>query len=255
MNTRSWMSRHVNSANGQSPITELRLPILVLLLPILLFSCYKEDPGPLQNGARDFAVVDFDRLEIGDAFDVTVVQGAVFSVNAKGDNRNLNDMRVDKSGSTLRIKFSNHQDRQYTTYVTITMPVIYGLNFSGAVNSRVTGFTTSISRFDASYSGASVGQVQLNAEEVYIWLSGASNGRLVGTGKKLEISVSGASELSSFDFLTESVSSVVSGSSVARVNASQQLNVTASGASEVIYRGNPQITADVSGASFLRKDQ
>lgn len=134
------------------------------------------------------------------------------------------------------------------------MPVIYGLDFSGAVNGRINGFTEKISRFDLSLSGASTGQLDVKADEVYALLTGASNLRINGTGKRIEASVSGASQFTAFDYPVEMAKLTVTGASHAKVNAVVQLNVSASGASEVIYRGTPLVEADVTGASSVKKD-
>lgn len=227
---------------------------LILALSMSVMSCKEEDPGPIQNADKSFNTTDFDRISASEAFDVTIQQGVAFSIYAKGDRRNLDDMRVEKNGNTLAIKYTNSHDRQYTTYVTITMPVVYGVDFSGAVNGRATGFTESISRFDISLSGASTGQFNVNSDDVRATVTGASTMRLVGQGKKLDANISGASEINSFDFPAETVTSTVSGASHAKLNVSVQLTVTASGASDVIYRGSPSVSADVSGASSVSKE-
>jgi Putative auto-transporter adhesin, head GIN domain len=227
---------------------------LLFALSLALFSCNDEDPGPRQNDDRSFAVVDFDRLEISEALDVTVQQGSSFSIQARGDSRNINDLEVYKNGNTLQIKFDNYRNRQYTTYITITMPVIRGLDFSGAVNGRINGFTEPISRFDLSLSGASMGQLDVNANEIYALLTGASNLRIHGTGKKIEASVSGASQFTAFDYPVEMARLTVTGASHAKINAAAQLYVSASGASEVLYRGTPFVEADVAGASSVKRD-
>ena len=227
---------------------------LFLMLAGALLSCREVDPGPRQNDDKSFAIVDLDRLEISSAFDVTVRQGSAFSIRAEGDRRDLSDMEVTKTGSTLTVNYKNSGRRQYTTYLTLTMPALKGADFSGAVNSRITGFSDRVSRFDLSLSGSSITQLELNSDELYVWLTGASNLRAMGTGKRIEASVSGASELTAFDYPVDQVKLVVSGASRAKVSASQLLNVNASGASEVLYRGSPQIEQDVTGASWVKKD-
>ena len=227
--------------------------LLFAIVPAL-FSCNEEDPGPRQNDQRTFSLVDFDRLEISEAMDVTVEQGNSFRIVASGDNRNLNDLQVEKNGSTLRVKFNDSRNRQYTTYVTITMPVILGVDFSGAVAGRVNGFTTAVSRFDLSLSGSSVGQLNINADEVFAMITGASNLRVNGAGKKIQASISGASKFTAFEYPVDVTTLTVSGASRAKVNTALQLNVSASGASEVLYRGTPQVEANVTGASAVKKD-
>jgi hypothetical protein len=220
----------------------------------VLFSCREEDPVPRQNDEKSFAINNFDRLEISSAFDVTVQQGSAFSIRAQGDRRDLSDIELILRGTTLAIHYKNSGRRQYTTYLAITLPILYGADFSGAVNARITGFSDPVSRFDLSLSGASIVQLQLNSDELYVWLTGASNLRVIGSGTRIEASVSGASELTAFDYPVDQVKLTVSGASQAKVSAAQLLEVSASGASEVLYRGSPQIEQDVTGASSVKKD-
>jgi len=226
---------------------------LFVFASALIISCSQEDPGPQQNEHQSFSILDFDRLEVADAMDVTVIEGNTFSVLARGDRRNLNDLKIYKDGSTLVAKYSVNRNRQYTTYLTITMPALHGFDFSGAVTGRVEDFDEE-ARMDVSLSGASVAQVDCEASEIYINLTGASQLRLSGEGKKADATVSGASSLSAFDFPVDEAKLIVSGASQARINASAKLVVTASGASDVLYRGAPQMESDVTGASTLKKD-
>jgi len=231
-----------------------KLFFLLAIIATTMTSCFQEDPGPQQNEQKSFSVVDFDRLEGSEALDITVQQGSIFSITATGDSRNLNDLDIHKNGSTLIMKFSTQRNRHYTTYVTITMPSLMGFSFSGAVNGKIAGFAQESSRFDISLSGASVVQVDASTDLTYAQLTGASQLRLSGAGKKIEAVVSGASTLSAFDFPVEEVKIVVTGASQAKLNTSQILSASISGASGVLYRGSPVVEADVTGASSLGRD-
>ncbi|MBN8576407.1 MAG: DUF2807 domain-containing protein [Cytophagales bacterium] len=211
-----------------------------------------EDPGPRQSDIQSFAVVDFDRVEAGDALDVTIVYGSNYSIVAEGDRRNLNDLQVVKRGNALALRFDKSERRQYTTFVTITMPVVSGLNFSGAVNGRVSGFD--VARLDVTLSGASLGQIDMDADELYLNINGASQLRLRGAGQWVDGIISGASVLSAFEFETAQAKLNISGASLGRINVFQKLQVAATGASEVLYRGNPELIVETSGASVVKKD-
>jgi hypothetical protein len=230
------------------------IKLIVLLLPLVwLTSCYEEDPGPRQQDDRSYAVVDFDRIEAGDALILDIKYSENFSIAASGDRRNLDDLQVVKNGNSLVIKFNHFEKRQYATYVTITLPVLYGVDFSGAVNAQVSGFTP-VNRLDISLSGASLTQLSLDATEIHFSLSGASQLRLNGEGQLLEGNISGASILTAFEYLTEKAELTVSGASNAKVTVANQLNGTVSGASSVLYRGNPDVAVDVTGSSMVKKD-
>jgi len=230
------------------------LSITTLLLSLLfLSSCFEEDPGPRQADNRQYAIVDFDRVQAGDALVITIKQGNSFSIQADGDRRNLNDLLVYKNGNTLVLRYDHYEKRQYNTTINITMPVLYGSDFSGAVNAEVSGFSN-LEQFDLSLSGASLAQLDIEASEFYFSVSGGSQLRLNGQGELMSGSLSGASLLSAFTYTSTRVKVIASGASHGKVNVSQQLEVNASGASVVIYRGNPQLDIEATGESIVRQD-
>src|SRR3954469_21237892 len=103
----------------------LKFSICIALFSISVSSCLREqDPGPLQQEERNFNLRDFDRLEMGNAFVITVVQNPVYSVTIRGDRRNLDDLNVAMLGSTLKIEYSNNLQRDHTTFITIGMPLL-----------------------------------------------------------------------------------------------------------------------------------
>lgn len=230
------------------------LAIAFLLVgSLLMSSCLEEDPGPRQSDSRTYAMMDFDRIEAGDALTLTIKQGNIFSVSASGDRRNLDDLMIYKNGSTLVLRYNHYEKRQYTTNIDITLPVLLGSDFSGAVNADISGFTN-ISQFDLSLSGASLAQLDMETTELNFLLSGASQLRLTGKGEILNGTISGASLLSAFGYPATQAKLIVSGASNGKVNVSQQLEVNASGASLILYRGNPQVEVEASGESVVRQE-
>jgi Putative auto-transporter adhesin, head GIN domain len=226
---------------------------VLVLISFLLSSCYEEDPGPRQSDSRTYGLVDFDRIEAGDALVITIKQGSSFSIEADGDRRNLDDLLVYKNGTSLVLRFEHYEKRQYNTSINITVPTLVGVDFSGATNAQISGFVN-INRFDLSLSGASLAQLDVEASELYFSLSGASQLRLNGKGQNLVGTISGASILSAFSYPSSQVTLIVSGASNGKVSVDQQLDVNASGASLVVYRGNPQLEVQVTGESIVKQD-
>ena len=226
------------------------------ILAIVLFaitSCdYSEDPGPIQYNEEVYTVSDFNRLNIGDAMHVTVVQGAFYEVNAKGDRRNLDDLEVSKVGNTLVARFTKNRNRRHTTYITISMPELEGANFYGATTATVGGFEPD--EFTINLLGASYVQIDISAIIITANLSGASNLTLSGSSEKVISDVSGASLLKAYPLDAEDFTITASGASHAYVKASETLIAEASGASSILYRGDAVVTSHVSGASSILKD-
>lgn len=226
---------------------------IVLLAGLVFTSCDLEDPGPVQNDTRDFTVVDFDRLEMGSAFVIEVVQGSVYKIEAWGDRRNLDDLLVYKNGQTLIIRYDESTNRRYETTLRITMPELAGFNFSGASNAVVSGFESQES-LDVALSGASVAQLDAGYSRLNIQLSGSSSLVLHGLGDQMNASISGASLLSAFDYPVREAEVTITGASEGKLFVSDLLDVTASGASKVLYRGTPTVTSEVTGGSSVKKD-
>jgi hypothetical protein len=232
----------------------LRNTIAIGLLALSLTSCFDyEDEGPLQYEEERFTLTDFDRLEIGDAFIIRVTEGSYFSVEVRGDRRNLDDLEVYKSGNTLVVRYDRYESRKHETYIDIVMPSISAAVFSGATNSVITGFDD-LELVNISLSGASVSQIDVETVQLNINLSGASVADLRGQALSLDAEVSGASSIKAFTLPVINATLNVSGASVAKITVSDNLEATISGASTVIYRGNPVISEDVSGGSSLQRD-
>ncbi len=231
----------------------LRFSVFAALTSLLVSSCLREqDPGPLQRDERNYNVQDFDRLEMGDAFVVAVVQNPVYSVTVRGDRRNLDDLNISKLGTTLRIFYPTNAERDHTTFITIGMPALRGVSFSAASSSTISGFKGDA--VDLVLTGASICQLSIESKRADINLSGASRLTVTGKGEALNAKISGASELYAYNFAAGAVDADASGASKVSVLASQTLKATASGASIIYYKGSPSVTSSVSGASTVASD-
>lgn len=234
--------------------TLLKSIFLIGALALVATGCHDyEDEGPLQYEEESFSITDFDRLEIGDAFIIRVEQGNYFSVNVRGDRRNIDDMEVRKSGNTLIVRYDEYENHRHETYVDITMPTITAAVFSGASNSVITGFND-LETFTFSLSGASISQADLEATNLTVNLSGASIMDLRGEAIDLNAEISGASSLKAYNFPVQTADIRVSGASAGKITVNDALHAIVSGASSVRYRGNPLVDSDVSGASSLQSD-
>ena len=235
-----------------SRVSNFLIKPFIILLALFVFACDREDPGPLQEVHKDFVVTDFDRLEMGSGFRIRVDQGNSFSVKVKGDRRNVDDLEVYKQGNTLIIEFEDQRDRHHDTYIDITMPVLTAVNFSGASESKIRGFESD--QIDLYLSGASVCQVDAAFNRVDLVVSGASEVILFGDGVELVGELSGASSLKAFDYPVNEAILELSGASSGKVTVTDALDVTAGGASSVLYRGEPTVMANTSGASSVVRD-
>ncbi|HSG09264.1 MAG TPA: DUF2807 domain-containing protein [Longimicrobiales bacterium] len=103
-------------------------------------------------------------------------------------------------------------------------------------------------------SGATSVEADLGwVEDLWVTVSGASSVEVWGAADNAYVTVSGASWYDALDLETLDSRIDVSGASEARIWAREFLGVTASGASRVRFRGNPVVSAQVSGASTVMR--
>ncbi len=230
---------------------------LFALLSVFSQSCVFIGEGtlaPLDSDSRNFDLRDFDQLEIGNAFDITVRQSGRFSIFVRGDRRDIQDLDVyvDRTGK-LVMKYRNWRLRRYDMDVEITMPTLTAVDFSGATNSSITGFGN-IRDLDVELSGASKSTIDGDWDRVNVNISGASDLNLRGQGLSLGGDLSGASRLDAFDYPVDNADLDLSGASTARVLVGKTLKVSASGASTLRYRGSPELRSNISGGSTVKPD-
>ena len=227
--------------------------LFVMLMAMLLVSCDTEDPGPLQEETKEYSIIDFDQLEMGSGFNIRVEEASTFKVRVEGDRRNINDLDVFKSGTSLIIRYDENSERHHQTFITVEMPSLRKINFSGGSVSVISGFESD-EELDIILLGGSICQLDAGYKSIDLSVSGGSVMKLHGLGDELKADISGASTLSAFDYPVGRADVVLTGASDAKLTVSDELRVNASGASRVSYRGNPQVEETSTGGSVVGRD-
>jgi hypothetical protein len=203
---------------------------------------------------KSHAIDGFTKIDTGGSFRLTIVSGAQFKIEVRADDNVMPHIVVEKSGDALEIGFEhgNYSLTNVTLEVDVTMPKLAGIDLSGASSASVAGFQ-SADPFHAYLSGASSLNGDLKSGPASFELSGASTVTLDGSGEALTINVSGASAASLLGFNATDAKVEASGASTVSINISDTLDAEASGASKVIYAGNPTLrTVDSSGGASIR---
>ncbi len=209
----------------------------------------------LAQNTRNFSVSGFNRLDLGSAFKIDVKQGSKYSVVAEGRSEDLDELESNVSGGVFKLKYKSNgwNKNRKTVNVSITMPNLQGVDFSGASKATV-GTFTGVKNMDIEVSGASSVTMDFNASKVTFDLSGASALTLTGQSDIINGEVSGASTFRGKDFPAKEVSIDASGASSASIVASSVIHAEASGASSIRYSGNVKdIHSSSSGASSIKR--
>ena len=226
-----------------------RISLSALLVAFVAFTAFAQE-------SRSFNVSGFNRLAMGSAFKIDVKQGSSFSVKASGRSEDIQDLQATVSGGELKLgyKGNNWNKNRKTVNVSIIMPNLQGIDFSGASTATVASFS-GVKNMEIEVSGASRVTMDLKAQKVDMELSGASSLALKGKCETLNGEVSGASSFKGSDFQASEVNIDASGASGAAVYASNVIHAKASGASSIRYSGSVKdVRSSTSGASSVKRD-
>jgi len=187
--------------------------------------------GNASSEKRD--VTDFQAIEVGGIFDVEVVAQKDFSVEIEADDNLLPLIETEVSNGTLRIGSEQKIFSKNIARVRISAPNIKHFDISGA---------------------SKISLVNLKNESLQIDSSGTSKITVAGETENLTINVSGTSKIEAENLKTENASVNSSGASKVCVYAVNELKSDASGASSVIYSGNPKnLIRKTSGVSSIKE--
>lgn len=238
------------------------LSLLLLSALVFLNSCngflYSEDVPPGGYETETFTLGAFDEIEAGNVFFITVVPSNESSVTVKGFRKDISDLLVQNRNGELSIQYKKNglklrKIRRYKMEIVIKTNTLKKLDLSGASKTSVSELFD-FQKLEVDLSGASQLDLKGTANKIDADISGASELTLLKKVTQIDAEISGASTLHAFDAETQEAYLDLSGASKAKVSVAKILDVEASGASVVTYKGDPSIKSNLSGASKIKKD-
>ena len=237
-------------------IAVLVVAALAALLAGCMFYPKVEGSGILITSA--YPLAGFSKISADQVCRVRVVPDTVFSVTVTCDDNLRSYLEVRENGfDSVQIGL-----RQGCTYRNVTlsadvhMPVLTGLDLSGASEARVgPGFSSSLP-ISLKASGASLIDITgLACGAMTADMSGASSLSVTGVAVYETVVASGASSVNLLGCAAVGANVSLSGASSCRVDVGTGLiTISASGASTLYYRGYPAFSVlDLSGASRVMK--
>lgn len=232
--------------------------ILSVLVALVVTGVYAQktisDPNAQVREAKGFTAI-----KLSSAFDVYISQGNEegLAVSAS-EPQYLEYIKTEVSGGTLRIWFDNKGMRNWNTgkmklKAYISFRDLDKLDVSGACDVYFEG-SVKLADLKIVLSGASDLKGKIELQKLDIDMSGASDMTLSGTVGQMKIESSGASTFKGFDLISEFCDARASGASDIKITVNKELNVQASGASDVDYKGQGMIRdLKTSGASSVQR--
>lgn len=209
--------------------------VLVLALAILNTGCFGMNSvrgsGNVITESRD--VSGFTDVEVSGAAKLIVEQGDTESLSITADDNLMQYLTSEVQGSKLRLGTKDFTSMSPTEDIIYRLSVkkLNSVGISGSVAADLKGIRT---------------------DSLTVAVSGSGEITVSGEADSQEIAVSGSAEYEAENFKTREASISISGSAKAVVAASEKLDVRVSGAGEVEYIGDPQVTKSISGSGSIR---
>jgi hypothetical protein len=202
----------------------------------------------------------FEAVSASGAVNVYLRQGNTTNVVVEASEEVQKYLKTEVQNGTLKV----YRDRDFNwrdlvgsskenkVNIYITCPTLRAISVSGA--SDVKGESTfAANNFKIQASGASAITLSIRAKDLDVSCSGASDVKLSGQADRQKVSISGGSEYQAYGLQSRDAQIVASGASEAQVNIDGELSSTASGASDIRYKGNARVVSNrASGASSVK---
>ncbi len=112
-------------------------------------------------------------------------------------------------------------------------------NFSGGCDADIRFLGVQTLKVDAN-GGSDVNLYDIDAQQCRVGASGGCDVKLTGKSKEFSISASGGCDVSAADFTATNCTASFSGAADGKIRVSEHLNISVSGASDVTCFGNPR---------------
>ncbi len=235
---------------------------LIILMGLVLLTGHAQNEKNLvvDANAEVRNVGSFSSIEVSDAIDLYISQGNTEAVAISGSTDDIKArIKTEVRSGTLHIYFDgkglnwkrwgNNRMKAYVTYKTLQ-----SLEASGACNVKTTDAIKQ-NELKIEMSGASDFTGEIMVGKFHLSASGASNIKLSGTAANASFDATGACTIKAYDLATDMCKIDASGASNIRITVNKELNASASGGSNILYRGTGLIRdlSSSGGASIKRK--
>lgn len=195
-----------------------------------------------------FGLTNFDELDIRGVFDIHIEKSDKFAVELIGSESEKKRYKIFRSGNTLVIDYSG-ANKKFDwdadvidideMRINISMPELEKIEAEGFGNIKFESFPTD--DLDIDLRGPVKLQGEIDGTDLVIHLTGKSEAELSGRVTNLDAELQFASRLRAYNLEVQNALVEANGASSAKVNVSNSLEMSEGLASDIDYRGNPNI--------------
>lgn len=214
-----------------------------------------EEGGPAVE--RNYAVGNFERIELAGAYDVTVRTGAAPGVQARGAEKSLERLVVEVEGDRLKIYPRRRQGLNFNwgspgkVTLTVTVPELSAVELAGSGDVRIDRVTGD--SFEGGVAGSgnlSIGQIAVARLKMGIAGSGHAEAR--GRAQQAQYEIAGSGGIDARNIHAESAAVSIAGSGDVTAHATRTAKVDIAGSGDVEISGGAKCTVSRAGSGEVR---
>jgi len=235
------------------------LPVL-LLFSVITFSAFTivgnnekvRGSGNIKEEARSEG--PFRSIRTSGSYNVYITQGAKHDIRIEADDNLLPLIITKVSGNDLEIYTKKGYDIKpsKTINVYVTLDQLEELSSSGSggfySKNKLKGGNVKF-----SFSGSTNTELDLNANDLHVEVSGSSHLNLKGSIPATRYDISGSADVEALDLQSDNANISISGSGKLDVAVAKKLDLSVSGMGKVRYKGSPVINQSSSGMAKISK--
>lgn len=232
----------------------------LLLLAVLITSinsCYIDFRETVfGNGnvvTEDREPGSFDRLKVSSGIDVLITQGDTESLKVIADENLLKYISTEIYNNTLIVETKAWIRNAKSKEVHLVYKKLMEIDISSAGDVKGTN-RMKADELDLNLSSAGDLTLDIEANRINLDISSAGDAKLSGTVDELDADLSSAGDLNAYDLVARKARVSASSAGSAKINASEEVNLNASSAGDIYYKGDPKtISINKSSAGSIIK--
>ena len=194
-----------------------------------------------KTSKEDRTVNSFTKVSLSGGIDLTIEQGNSKTISVEASENAIDNLVTEVKNGTLKIYFDKNMRRVKKAHVFISVNNLEKISASGGSDIESKG-KLKFDKFAIHSSGGSDIELELEVKHLDCHTSGGSDVDLDGSAETLDLHASGGSDFNGFNFKVKEAIVSASGGSDSNVYASESIEVSASGASDVNFKGDPTKT-------------
>jgi hypothetical protein len=198
-------------------------------------------------------ITNFSGIHVSSGIDLYLTQSSLENIKVSANPDLLKNVLVEKQGTIVNISYKNNirwgnTFKGQSIKVYMSFKTLQAISASGG--SDVYGQNTiKSSDLKLDFSGGSDLKLELQTKNLNVESSGGSDLSLKGSSTNLVVNISGGSDLDAFDLKADYAKVNASGSSDANINVTKGLQASATGGSDIHYKGDAALNVTSSSKS------